>query len=93
LGLLLGQSGQSARSLEIYRQVLALRPNRSSAWVGLGNNLLYLGRLPEAAEAYRKAHAADAGNREACHNLAMVLRKLGRAEEAALYAACAATPP
>jgi hypothetical protein len=93
LGLLFGQSGDPARSLEIYRQVTILEPNRSSAWVGIGNNLWYLGQLPEAADAYRKAHAADASNREACYNLVLVLRKLGKTGEAARYAACATILP
>lgn len=93
LALLLGQSGNSARSLEIYSQITILEPNRSSAWVGVGNNLWFLGRLPEAAEAYRKAHAADAGNREACYNLVLVLKKLGKIEEAASYTACAGRLP
>jgi tetratricopeptide (TPR) repeat protein len=93
LGRLLGKSGDSTRSLEIYRQITILEPNRSSAWVGVGNNLWYLGRLPEAANAYRKAHVADAGNREACYNLVLALKNLGRTEEAARYAACAANPP
>ena len=93
LGLTLGKSGDSARSLEIFRQVTILEPNRSSAWVGVGNNLWYLGRLPEAADAYRKAHAADAGNREACYNLVLVLKNLGKTREAARYAACAAIRP
>jgi len=93
LALLLGQSGEYERSLELFSQVTILEPRRSSAWVGAGNNLWYLGRLPEAAEAYRKAHAADAGNREACYNLVLVLGRLGRNAEAARYAACAARRP
>lgn len=93
LALLLGQSGESARSLEIFRQLTILEPNRSSAWVGVGTNLWYLGRLPEAADAYRRANAADAGNWEACYNLVLVLKKLGRIEEASRYAACAANRP
>lgn len=93
LGLLLGQSGDSIRSLEIYRQLTILEPNRSGAWVGVGNNLWYLGKLPEAAEAYRRAHAADVGNREACYNLVLVLEQLGRTEEAARYANCATRQP
>ncbi len=93
LGLLLGQSGDSTRSLDIYRQLTVLEPNRSSAWVGVGNNLWYLGRLPEAADAYRRASAADADNREACYNLVLVLEQLGRTEEAARYANCATRQP
>jgi tetratricopeptide (TPR) repeat protein len=93
LGLLLGKAGNSARSLEIYRQVTKLEPNRSSAWVGVGNNLWFMDRLAEAADAYRKAHAADAGNQEACYNLALALRKLGKAAEAARFAACAVQRP
>ena len=93
LGRLLGQSGDSVRSLEIYRQATRLEPNRSSAWVGVGNNLWYLGRLPEAADAYRRAVATDANNREACYNLVLALKQLGRTEEAARYAACAANLP
>lgn len=90
LGLLLGQSGNSERSLEIYKQITNLEPDRSSAWVGVGNNLWYMGRLSAAADAYRSAFEADNSNRKACHNLIMVLKKLGKTEEAARYATCAA---
>ncbi|MDH3476319.1 MAG: tetratricopeptide repeat protein, partial [Rhodospirillales bacterium] len=93
LGLLLGQAGDSARSLEIYWQVTELEPGRSSAWVGVGNNLWFMGRLSEAVDAYRKAHAADPGNRQACHNLAQTLMRLGKTEEAARFAACAVKQP
>lgn len=48
--------------------------------------------MSEAAEAYRTAYAADTGNRIACHNLVMVLEKLGRTEEATRYATCAIDP-
>lgn len=89
LGLLLGKAGQSARSLAIFRQMIKHDPTHSRAWVGVGNNLYYLGRYEEASDAYRKAHAANARNREACYNLATVLRKLGKREEAARYDACA----
>jgi tetratricopeptide (TPR) repeat protein len=93
LGLLLGQAGESVRSLEIYRQVTELEPSRSSAWVGVGNNLWHMGRLDEAVDAYRKAHTADPGNQKACHNLAMTLRQLGKTEEAARFDACAVRRP
>jgi tetratricopeptide (TPR) repeat protein len=93
LGLLLGQAGDSVRSLEVYRQVTELEPGRSSAWVGVGNNLWFMGRLNEAVDAYRKAHAADPGNHEACHNLAMALRELGKTAEAARFDACAVKQP
>lgn len=89
LGLMLGEAGESVRSLDAYKRVLELDPDSSTAWVGVGNNLWYLGRLEDAADAYRKAHIADAGNGQACYNLVLVLKKLGRPNEAARYQACA----
>lgn len=78
LGLLLGQSDNFPRSLEVYRQITILDQNRSSAWVGVGYNLWHLGKLHEAADAYRKANEADTGNRKACHKPGTGTEKAGQ---------------
>ncbi len=93
LGLLLGESGNSAYSLDIFRQITRLQPGNSEAWVGVGNNLWYLNRLDEAIAAYRKAHIADHNNQIACHNLVLVLKQMGKPEEASRYLACAGEVP
>ncbi|MBF0614741.1 MAG: hypothetical protein G8237_03425 [Magnetococcales bacterium] len=86
LALLLGQAGHSSESLSLFRQVTGLDPRRSSAWVGVGNNLWILRRPHEAANAYVIAVRVNPVNREACHNLRMVLQSLRREQE--LPSAC-----
>lgn len=72
-----GLNGDSARSNRLLREVIALEPQNSFAWVGLGNNAWTDGRLFEAASWYRKAIEADPSNFEAASNLAGVLAASG----------------
>lgn len=89
LAPVLGQSGENARSLELYEKLVSSDPGDASAWTGVGNNQWALGRPEAAAEAYLKAYEAEPGNALICHNLVLVLRQLGRDEEAMRYLHCA----
>jgi len=73
---LLGQNGDTEGSAAIYREIVTEDPQRSSAWVGLGNNAFAQRELARAQEYYRRALQADAGNAEAAYNLSLVLRNL-----------------
>ena len=53
LGTALGQTGDSERSSEIFRQLLQLDPANSYAWVGIGNNQWALGDLNEAVFSFK----------------------------------------
>jgi Tfp pilus assembly protein PilF len=89
LGTLLGKSGDSRRSLEVFRQMTTLDSDSVSAWIGVGNNLWQMGRLDEAAEAYRNAYRIAPENWKTCANLIQVLSQTGRTGEATRYVACA----
>ncbi|MBF0138063.1 MAG: tetratricopeptide repeat protein [Magnetococcales bacterium] len=78
LALLLGQTGDHAASLAMFRELTTLAPERSSAWVGVGNNLWFMKQPEQAAAAYAEAVRMDPRNREACHNLRMALTATGR---------------
>lgn len=92
LGTILGQSGFSVRSLEVFRLLLSFQPNNSRAWVGTGNNLWAMGQLDEAETAYQKAILADRANWEACYNMMLLLRQVSKPEKALKFAACSARP-
>ena len=89
---MLGESGDNARSLEIFKQLTVIDPDNASAWTGVGNNFWALGQLEAAANAYKQAHMAEPDNWIACNNLVLVLSQLGRTAEAERYAECARQP-
>ncbi len=88
-----GQSGNTRKSEQLYRDIVHRMPKRSSAWVGLGNNALARGEQQQALRFYQRAYEADPNNRIASHNLALVYRQLGRLERAAFFRRLAQTPP
>lgn len=92
LGAVLGETGASQQSLEIFRQLTELEPDNSHAWVGIGNNLWALGQMDEAANAYKKAIAADSANWQACYNLVLLLRRHGKVQEAMEFSGCNTEP-
>ena len=89
MALLLGESGDNARSLELYKQLTVLKPDSAFVWTGVGNNLWALGQIESAADAYLQAYKADPDNRVTCHNLVLTLNQLGQTAEAARYVECA----
>ena len=85
LGLLYGIRGAITQSEQYYKKVLELTPNRSSAWVGLGNNAWAREDFPAALNAYLTAERADSTNYEAIYNSALVYGRLGNQSKAIEY--------
>ncbi len=87
-----GQNGNISNSEQLYHDIVRRVPNRSSAWVGLGNNALAREQQQQALRFYQRAYTADPNNRIASHNLALVYRQLGRLERAAFFRRLAQNP-
>jgi tetratricopeptide (TPR) repeat protein len=91
LGVLLRDSGRADEEVALYRSVLDTEPDAADVLLNLAN-VLRRGSPGDAAEAealYRRA--AEAGEREAFHNLGLLLEDAGRLAEArAAYARGAA---
>lgn len=83
--LLYGQSGNANKSEELYREILRRDPQRSSAWVGLGNNALARNNTQQALEFYQRGYQADPNNFVASYNLMLVYQSLGKLQEAARF--------
>ena len=77
LGLIYGKRGDIAQSEAHYRVVVGQAPQRSTAWVGLGNNAWARGDIQAALDAYLKAVNADPKNYEAVYNTALAYRQAG----------------
>lgn len=82
---LYGQTGNTSKSEELYNEILRRSPNRSSAWVGLGNNALARKNSQQAMGFYQKAYQADPSNFVASYNLMLVYQSLGKLQEAARF--------
>ena len=83
LGLLYASRGDHPRALTEFSQALALDANDHHAWLGRGDSLHLLARLPEAIEAYRRAaSAADAAGK--LLGAAIGLRDTGALDDAEL---------
>lgn len=85
VGRLYGQNGDIQNSERYYQEVLRLAPQRSSSWVGMGNNAYARQDLNQALDYYQTAFNADPTNIIASYNLAMVYRNLGNMEQAMHY--------
>jgi tetratricopeptide (TPR) repeat protein len=92
LGRAQSLAGNHAESIDTFRILQRIDPQNAEAWIGIGNNRWALSDLAGAAAAYQKAYEIEPANVAACHNLQLVLRQLGRNQEAARYAHCAADP-
>jgi tetratricopeptide (TPR) repeat protein len=82
LGLALNQSGRSEEALGHFRAALAVRPESSAAYNGLGTVLFNLGRRKEAGEHFEEALQLDPRSDVAHQNLGVVLQIQGRLDEA-----------
>jgi tetratricopeptide (TPR) repeat protein len=82
---LAGQHGDTANSERYYQEILQHDPQRSSAWVGLGNNALARRDPQQALKFYHNAYQADPSNFIASYNLALVYRGLGDGQRAAYF--------
>ncbi|MEO7409953.1 MAG: sulfotransferase [Sphingomicrobium sp.] len=56
---LLGRLGEYERAIELYRKLIAIRPDTAGLWVALADALRILGRGEEAVAALRHAIAVD----------------------------------
>lgn len=92
----LGRARQAAKkrnfaeAARIYRSIVEEEPEVLLAWEYLGNALLRQGRIREALEAYREHMRLSGGSPLAAMNVAGVLLRMGRLEEAEEHALIAA---
>lgn len=84
---LAGQHGHTEVSESWYRELVQRVPQRSSAWVGLGNNALLRDESQQALKFYLTAYQADPNNSVASYNLALLYRTFGELEKAAYFEA------
>ena len=83
LGASLLERGNAQDARPYLMRSLALQPDRDArAYHALGLSAHMAGELPAALEAYQRSLALDPSQTEVRNNLAMVLRKLGKVDEA-----------
>ncbi|MEW6519513.1 MAG: PA2778 family cysteine peptidase [Thermodesulfobacteriota bacterium] len=78
----LERAGRNSAAITAYETALRRWPNSFSAWIGLGNCHYKEDDLPAAARAFGQAIRLDPKSGPALNNLAYVLWKQGRREEA-----------
>ncbi|SCX77776.1 tetratricopeptide repeat protein [Nitrosospira sp. Nsp13] len=83
LGVLLHQGGDSDSGIELIRKSIALDLGEPNYYNNLGNVLVEMERLAEAAEAYKKVIALAPDHANAHNNLGALSKALGRFDEAA----------
>ena len=77
----LNQERRWDEALGYFRAALALRPDSSAAYNGLGEILRSMGRVDEAIEPLQHALRLDPRNMLAHYNLALALHSKGRLDE------------
>ena len=85
LAVALERSNRPSEAEAVYREALRLAPDHAKAWLNLGDLLRRQRRLPEAAEAARRALAADprpSTQHKGRVDLAQVLLETGHPEQA-----------
>ena len=78
----LNQVGRWDEALGYFRSALALRPDSSAAYNGLGEVLYSMGRMDEAIDPLEQALRLDPRNMLAHNNLALALHSKGRLDGA-----------
>ncbi|MBU0908196.1 MAG: PA2778 family cysteine peptidase [Proteobacteria bacterium] len=78
----LERAGQNKAAIRAYKTALDRWPENFSAWIGLGNCQYRLDDLEAAAKSFGRAIRLDPKSGPALNNLAYVLWKLGRRNEA-----------
>ncbi len=83
LAVCLGRRGAAGEALAVLREAAAVEPGNPVVLANIGIAEAALGRLPAATAALRSALERDADFHEARFNLARVLARAGRRDEAA----------
>ncbi len=78
----LEHAGHAAAARDTYRAMVLRWPDDLAAWIGRGNTSYALGELGAAEAAFRLAGTLHPGSAAAWNNLAHVLGRNGRTEEA-----------
>ena len=78
----LESTGAHEAALTAFRSAVSAWPDEPLGHLGEANNLYYLGRLEEAADAYHRLLEIDPAHVVALHNLTLLLLELGRPCEA-----------
>jgi tetratricopeptide (TPR) repeat protein len=79
------RQGNLSRASELYRHILATRPDHCGALCGLGAVCLQRGEFDDAVALYRKALGVDPKRAEAHNNIGVALEALGQLAEAASH--------
>lgn len=82
LGILCHQRGYSEEALRLMHASLASQANAVGVWNNIGNILLDLGRIDEAAQAYAHCVNLDASDAQVWNNLGVLRRAQGRLADA-----------
>jgi len=82
---LLGQTGNLSQSEIYFQETITRSPQRSSAWIGLGNLALARQDDQRAIGFYKKAFQVDPRNFIAPYNLALTYRRIGDIEKAQYF--------
>ena len=92
-GVALEDKGQYADAAAEYRRILADHPDSTIAWTNLGNVEMQLKDDAAAENAFRKAIALDGNSADALNNLAWLLYRQKRFDEAETLARRAVATP
>jgi len=94
LGVAYQQRGEPDLALREYERAARLEPQWARPWINSGNVLAEQEQWRQAAKSYRQALRREAGNDEAMNNLAWVLLKAEKPQEALAWVdkAVAANP-
>lgn len=85
LGVALKRQGESEQALACYVRALELNPCYAKAWLNVGTYFFERQDYPEALRWYGESLRFEPEQVEANQNVALILEKLGRHEEAAFH--------
>jgi tetratricopeptide (TPR) repeat protein len=82
LGFALAQEGRASEAIQIYEEVLRLRPEFTEAHASLAHILQRTGKMPEAIAEYEKVVRLKPNYAEAHNDLGLALQQMGKIDEA-----------
>jgi len=91
--MLLEEEGKVAEAAAKYHLILRTHPDSVVAWTDFGNAQMQMGDSGEAEQAFRKALSLDPNSRDALNNLAWLLYRQKRLDEAEPLARKAVAQP